>query len=198
MDRLTNLEKTVLDLESALRQTQQEFTSFKDMMLGQPELPYFSDIPGYQLKYHHDGDAGIDLPIFDERLLDGEFSTEGFVDIHPGCSYTLKTGIHMAIPQSHYGMLDTRSGTSKLKMTLLCRTIDEPFRGNIRLALHNVGTETVRVANYDELAQMVIKRYTKAVPKGFATYGEFLEYAGNTARGQEGFGSKERNLGGGN
>lgn len=196
MSHVGNLERTVVDLEASLRRTQQEFQSFKDMVLGQPELPYFSDIPGYTLKYHHNGDAGIDLPIHDDRLLNGEISTEGFVDIHPGCSYTLKTGIHMAIPQGHYGMLDTRSGTSKLKMTLLCRTIDEPFRGNIRLALHNVGTETVRVANYDELAQIIIKRYTTVAPKGFATYEEFLEYAGDTARGQEGFGSKERNLGG--
>lgn len=157
------------------------------------ELPYYCEIPGFNLEYHHDDDAGLDLPIWDERLTNGEFSTTGSMILDSLQSVTLKTGVHVAIKRGEYGLLDSRSGTSKKKLDLLCRIIDSPYRGNIRLAIINLNTEPVTISNRDELFQIVIQKYCKKQTRKFDTYEEFIAYAGDTDRGQEGFGSKERN-----
>lgn len=157
-----------------------------------PELPYFNEF-NTDIEYHHDGDAGIDLAIWDTRLNNGEISTNGYIDLKPRESATLKTGLHLAIPENHFGFLDSRSSTSKKKLDLLCRTIDSPFRGNIRLAIINLGTETVRITNGDELFQIIIMPYAKVSSKRFNTLEDFMDYAGETSRGDKGFGSKELN-----
>jgi deoxyuridine 5'-triphosphate nucleotidohydrolase len=156
------------------------------------ELPYYCAIPEFNLEYHHNDDAGLDLPIWDERLTNGELSTTGSITLASLQGITLKTGIHMAIPKGHYGLLDSRSSTSKKRLDLLCRIIDSPFRGNIRVAIINLNNHPVTVSNKDELFQIIIQKYTKKQPIRFETYEEFLAYAGTTKRGQDGFGSKER------
>ena len=153
---------------------------------------YFSE-SGKKLAYHHADDAGIDLPIWDDKLVNGEISDTGYVDLGPQESVTLKTGIHLGIEKGHYGFLDSRSSTSKLKLDLLCRIIDSPFRGNIRVAFTNTGFETVRIHNGAELFQIVIQEYSKANLSQCHSLEEFMELAGETTRGAEGFGSKERN-----
>ena len=156
------------------------------------DLHYYSE-SGKVLNYHHEEDAGIDLPIWDERLNNGEFSSTGYYDLKPQESIILKTGVHLGMEPGHYGFLDSRSSTSKLKLDLLCRIIDSPFRGNIRVSFVNTGTETVRIKNGDELFQIIIQEYTKATPLRCDSLEEFLNNAGETARGADGFGSKERN-----
>lgn len=155
------------------------------------ELPYYCSIPNHDLEYHHNEDAGLDLPIWDDRLENGEISVGGSILLEPGQAVTLKTGVHMAIPERHYGFLDSRSGTSKKVLDLLCRIIDSPFRGNIRVAIVNSGTQNVRISNKDELFQIVIMPYAKVTPKRFDSEEAFLDYAGRTERGDSGFGSKE-------
>jgi len=159
------------------------------------ELPYYCEVPGHKIKYHHDQDAGLDLPIWDEKLTNGELSTNGRIYLKPFESVLLKTGVYMAIPEGHYGLLDSRSSTSKLKLDLLCRIIDSPFRGNIRVSVINLNPDIdIPISNQDELFQIVIQEYTKITPIQFHSKEEFLEYAGTTARGEEGFGSKERHM----
>ena len=158
-------------------------------------LPYYSVKPDFVLGYHHEGDAGLDLPIWDEKLTNGELGTEGYIDLLPGQAVMLKTGIHLAMPEDKYGLLDSRSGTSKLRLDLLCRTIDSTYRGNIRVSFVNHNTETVRIKNGDELFQIIIVPYETAEATGYDSLDEFLAVAGNTARGEEGFGSKERKNG---
>lgn len=156
-----------------------------------PELPYYCSIPDFNLNYHHDEDAGLDLPIWDERLTNGEFSSNGSITLSAGESIILKTGIHMAIPHRHYGFLDSRSGTSKKVLDLLCRIIDSPFRGNIRVAIVNAGKYPVAISNKDELFQIVVMPYAKVNPTRFDSEEAFLDHAGRTERGADGFGSKE-------
>lgn len=155
-------------------------------------MHYYSE-SGKPLNYHHEDDAGLDLPIWDDKLTNGELSTDGTFVLHPQQSIMLKTGVHLAIPKGHYGLLDSRSGTSKLKLDLLCRTIDSSFRGNLRVAFVNTGTEPVTITNGSELFQIVIKEYTKVQPASHLTYEQFIQCAGDTERGADGFGSKERN-----
>ncbi len=155
-------------------------------------LHYYSE-SGTRVEYHHDGDAGLDLPIYDARLENGEISSGGSIRLGSLGSVTLKTGVHLAIPEGHFGFLDSRSGTSKKRLDLLCRTIDSPFRGNIRVAIINLNTEPVTISNGDELFQIVIMPYTKVTPIRHGSYEQFIQFSGMTERGEDGFGSKERN-----
>lgn len=149
-------------------------------------LPYYSE-SGYELFYGHDGDAGLDLPIWDDRYPDE-------ITFQPMQAITIKTGVYMKIPEGNYGFLDTRSSTSKIKLDLLCRTIDEPYTGNIRLALINLNTEPVTIKQGQCVAQIIIKPYTKVEPVAFNSLEGFQNYAGETTRGDKGFGSTGRNV----
>lgn len=151
-----------------------------------PTLQYYSE-SGYELFYAHDGDAGLDLPIWDKRY--GEEIT-----FQPGESMRLRTGVYMKIPDGNYGHLDTRSSTSKIKLNLQCRTIDEPYTGNIHLAIINQNTEPVTIKQGQCIAQIIIKPYTKVKPSKFEDLNHFKETVGETTRGDKGFGSSGRNV----
>jgi dUTP pyrophosphatase len=164
------------------------------------KLPYFTEKEDFELKHSHEGDAGYNLPIWDERLNNGELSEDGSYTLRPMEALTLKTGVHIAfpygkkvpsnIPVKSYGQLDTRSGTSKAKLLLLCHTIDAPFRGNIRLALINLNIEPVTISNGMEIAQIIPHPFEIFFePLKCSTYEEFLKVAGDTARGTGGFNS---------
>jgi len=184
-----------------------------------PELTYYSE-SGYELFYGHEGDAGLDLPIWDARLthayreaeeINGfsedelkelekelvknkEIMEDADITLQPGEALTIKTGVYIKIPEGNYGCLDTRSSTSKIKLDLLCRTIDEPFTGNIRLALINLNSEPVTIKQGQCVAQIIIKPYTKVAPAPSQTLEDFLDNVGNTTRGDKGFGSTGRNV----
>ena len=149
-------------------------------------LPYYSE-SGYELFYGHDGDAGLDLPIWDDRYPEN-------ITLAPGESITIKTGVYMKIPEGNYGFLDTRSSTSKIKLDLLCRTIDEPYTGNIRLALINLNSRAVTIHQGQCVAQIIIKPYTKVDPNKHNSLEDFLAEVGETTRGDNGFGSTGRNV----
>ena len=159
------------------------------------KLTCYSVNPDFKLNYHHEGDAGLDLPIWDDKLTNGELSTGGQVTLQPGQAIMLKTGIHLAIPEGHYGLLDSRSGTSKLRLDLLCRTIDSTYRGDIRVSFVNHNEEPVTIKNGDELFQIVIVPYDTAETEHASSLEEFMSLAGSTKRGGDGFGSKERKNG---
>lgn len=182
------------------------------------ELHYYSE-SGYELFYGHQGDAGLDLPIWDARftkeykqaeaegqsddclkelekelILNNEAMNASKITLNPGEALTVKTGVYMKIPKGHFGMLDTRSSTSKIRLDLLCRTIDEPYTGNIRLALINLNDKPVIIKQGQCLAQIIIKEYTKVTPKNSINLESFLDIAGETTRGDKGFGSTGRNV----
>ncbi len=182
-------------------------------------LPYFSE-SGYELFYGHDGDAGLDLPIWDARFTDKyayaqlveKLSEEELkelekdivkdkaemhdieIRLEPRQSITVKTGVYMKIPEGNFGFLDTRSSTSKIKLDLLCRTIDEPYTGNIRLALINLNDVPVTIKQGQCVAQIIIMPYTKTKPNNYKSLEDFLADVGETTRGDKGFGSTGRNV----
>lgn len=153
------------------------------------ELQYYSE-SGLPIEYGTSGSAGLDLPIWDERLTNGEWSEDGTLTLQPGEAKTVKTGVYMKIPNGYYGQLDTRSSTSKIKLILLCHTIDSDFVGNIRLALFNLNSEPVTIKNGQYLAQIIIKPYEIVKPK-MVNSPDSLE---KTERGDGGFGSTGRNV----
>lgn len=140
-------------------------------------MKYYSE-SGLELKYAKEGDAGLDLPFYDPEVET--------ITINPGEKQYLKTGMHIAIPNGCVGFLDSRSSTSKLNLDILCRTIDEGFRGNIKLCFMNLGKEPVVVQRGDYLAQIIMLDLSKDRNMNKVSC---IEDLGQTERGMTEFGS---------
>lgn len=161
--------------------------------MNQLELPFYSE-SGIEVFYGTDGSAGLDLPIWDDRLTNGEWAENGEITLQPMDALTVKTGVYLAIPKGFYGDLDTRSSTSKIKLDLLCHTIDNDYRGNIRLALINLNTVPVTIKNGQSICQIIIKKYEKVNTKGYEDLETFMDRYGDTERKDNGFGHTGRNV----
>lgn len=137
-------------------------------------IRYYSEM--YEIKRGNEFAAGIDLPFYDPNI--------DWVELHPGDTMLLKTGVYLEIPYGYEGHLDNRSSTSKLSLALLCHTIDCDFRGNIKLAFNNVGKEMVAIPRGAYLAQIIIKPIAMLAPTRVAS----LIDLSTTTRGDKGFG----------
>jgi len=144
-------------------------------VLTQP-LKYFS-ASGYELKYGTKKSAGLDLPYYDEE--------KEFISIKPGERVALPTGVYCRFPEGYYGLVDTRSSTSKMKLVLGCRTLDEDYTGHIHVVLINCGHIPVTVKRGEFLAHMIISPYIQPSLNMVSS----IEELGETERGANGFGS---------
>ncbi|MEE8268313.1 MAG: dUTP diphosphatase [Gemmatimonadales bacterium] len=96
-----------------------------------------------------------------------------------------KTGYRIAVPEGYECQLRPRSGLAlKHGITLpnTPATIDSDYRGEVMVALVNLGREPFEVTRGMRIAQMVIARVEQA---GFAE----VEDLPDSARGDGGFGS---------
>jgi dUTP pyrophosphatase len=118
--------------------------------------------------------AGADI----YALCDGE------VEIAPGQTLLIHTGIAMAIPEGMVGLIYARSGLASKKGLAPANNvgvIDSDYRAEIMVALHNHSDQPATVSTGDRIAQLVIAPYYTA---------EFEESdLGTTERGAGGFGS---------
>ena len=125
----------------------------------------------------HDGDAGYDL-----------FAAEA-ASIAPGERANVGTGIAVAIPEGHAGLVLPRSGLAARHGIMLPNApglIDAGYRGELRVLLLNTDrTESFKVAAGDRIAQLVIARVESPELREVASLEE-------TARGAGGFGSTGR------
>ena len=137
------------------------------------EMKYYCELDGYELGYAKDGDAGLDLPI-----------TEA-VTVSPGERVKIKTGVHVELPDNHYGMLDTRSSTGGMGIDLLCRTIDRGYRGNIKLAVVNHSDEVLTFQPGERIAQLIVLPVLQVTPVAVSAPSDLSE----SERGDKGFGS---------
>jgi dUTP pyrophosphatase len=125
----------------------------------------------------HDGDAGYDLHAAEALSL------------LPGQRASVGTGVAVAIPDGHAGLVLPRSGLAARHGIALVNApglIDAGYRGEVRVLLLNTDTRhPFDVAVGDRIAQLVLVRH--AVP-------ELVEVAelGESARGAGGFGSTGR------
>ncbi len=125
----------------------------------------------------HPYDAGLDL--YAPRDMAPE-------TISPwGCSVTIDTGVHMAIPQHFCGLVKSRSGLMTNHKILTDGTVDSDYTGSIRVTLFNHGEKSYTVKPGDKIAQLVI------VPCCLPPL-EVVDYLEHTARGDHGFGSTGR------
>jgi dUTP pyrophosphatase len=107
------------------------------------------------------------------------------VTLKPGERALIPTGLAIALPDGHEAQVRPRSGlAAKQGVTVLNSpgTIDADYRGEIKVALINLGQEPVEIDRGMRIAQMVIAPVTHARLREVATLPE-------TPRGAGGFGS---------
>lgn len=118
-------------------------------------------------------DAGIDLALKHDLTVP--------VDAHR----VGDTGVHVAVPRGHVGMVFARSSTGIKKHLVLSNgtgIIDSGYRGPIKLSLYNTGDKTQHIAAGDYIAQLVV---TPITPNNIAEVREL----DTTQRGTNGIGS---------
>jgi dUTP pyrophosphatase len=136
-------------------------------------LPHGRDLP--LPSYQSAQAAGLDLMA----------AVEQPVTLKPGDRALIPTGIAIALPEGHEAQVRPRSGLAiKQGVTVLNSpgTIDADYRGEIKVALVNLGQEPVAIERGMRIAQMVVAPVSHARLREVATLGE-------TSRGTGGFGS---------
>jgi dUTP pyrophosphatase len=139
------------------------------------ELPFRKLRPEAPLpSYARPGDAGLDLA----AAIDAE--------VGPGERVMIPTGVAVAIPPGHAGLVLPRSGLASREGLTLANSpglIDAGYRGEVTCAVVNLDRErTVSIKRGDRIAQLVIV----AVPWVEPNWTEELP---PSERGEGGFGS---------
>mgnify|MGYP001315841208 FL=1 len=126
-------------------------------------------------KYETEGASGMDLSANVEKV----------VEIQPGKSVIIPTGIALSIPKNYEIQIRPRSGlAAKSQISILNTpgTIDADYRGELKVILVNLGEKIFKVEKGLRIAQMVLCPVIKAVLKEVNELEE-------TERGSGGFGS---------
>ncbi len=125
--------------------------------------------------YKSNGASGMDLMAFIEKPI----------DLKPGESCLVPTGLSVAFPNKYEIQIRPRSGlAAKNNISVLNTpgTIDSDYRGEIKIILFNHGNKNFIINNNDRVAQMVL---TPIMKMEFEETNELPE----TIRGEGGFGS---------
>jgi dUTP pyrophosphatase len=126
-------------------------------------------------KYETSGSSGMDLAA----------NIETDVNINPGKTAIIPTGLALSIPKGFEVQIRPRSGlAAKQKISVLNSpgTIDADYRGEIKVILINLGQELFKVEKGLRIAQMVVCPIVQATLKEVSDLSE-------TERGKGGFGS---------
>ena len=116
-------------------------------------------------------DAGLDL------------CTVAEVTVAPGERAVLPTGIAIALPAGYVGLIWDKSGVStKRGVTTIAGVIDAGYRGEITVALYNIGHESQTFTVGTKVAQLLVQ------PVAQVSFTEVAELD-ETERGAGGFGS---------
>lgn len=147
------------------------------------------------LKFAKPGDAGVDLKATNECTV-YPYGYDGEKDSNDGLSEfelqaksnnvtVVHTGLHMAIPADHMGIIVPRSGIALKHGIQVVNTpgiIDSGYRGEIMIGLVNHGNEVYHIDKGDRVAQLIIVPFIAPAFLSVDTLGE-------TERGDGGFGS---------
>jgi len=124
-------------------------------------------------KYSHKGDSCADV-----------CSTK-YITIKPGERALVPTGLILELPRGYECQVRARSGLAiKYGISVLngVGTVDNGYRGELKVILFNSGTEPFKINVGERIAQIAI------VPVSQATFVN-IEYVKDTDRGAKGFGS---------
>jgi len=126
-------------------------------------------------KYETDGSSGMDLAA----------NIESEIEIEPGKSAVIPTGLAISIPKDFEVQIRPRSGlAAKYQISVLNTpgTIDADYRGELKVILINLSKKNFKIEKGLRIAQMVLCPVVKANLKEVETLEE-------TKRGSGGFGS---------
>ena len=107
------------------------------------------------------------------------------IEIKPGETAFIGTGLSVEIPEGYGAFIYARSGLACKKGLAPANkvgVVDSDYRGEIKVALHNHSLITHTVSRGERIAQMVVAPYIKC---------DFIEVESleETVRGEGGFGS---------
>ena len=132
--------------------------------------------PSVQLpSYKTNGASGMDLMAFIEKSI----------NLEPGKSCLVPTGLSVAFPEEYEIQIRPRSGlAAKNNISVLNTpgTIDSDYRGEIKIILFNHSNENFIINNNDRVAQMIL---TPIMKMELEETNELPE----SIRGEGGFGS---------
>jgi len=123
--------------------------------------------------YARPGDAGLDLRASESLKLE------------PGERRLVPTGLAIAIPEGHAGLVLPRSGLAMQKGVTVLNApglIDSGYRGELKVLLINHGPAVVAIERGERIAQLVIQAVARAKLVE-------VERLPDSARGEGGFGS---------
>ncbi len=124
--------------------------------------------------------AGMDV----HALLE----SDTYIEIPPGERITIPTGLYFQIPPGWFISLRPRSGLALKKGLTLPNTpatIDSDYRGELKVALINLGTKNAVIENGDRIAQLLLEKVHEFEWEQVPRFDELDE----SERGSGGFGS---------
>jgi dUTP pyrophosphatase len=98
--------------------------------------------------YASAGAAGLDLTVFGQD-----------VTVPAGCHAIVSTGICVAVPKGHVGLIFVRSSVGVKRGLMLSNSvgvIDSDYRGELLVSLFNTKKEDVILSEGERIAQLVI------------------------------------------
>lgn len=110
------------------------------------------------------------------------------LNVEPGTTVWIPTGLAMEIPKGCAGLVYARSGMACKKGLAPANkvgVIDSDYRGPVTVVLHNHGSEAQTISHGERIAQLVI---TPVLTPAYEVSDDLTE----TDRGQGGFGSTGR------
>jgi dUTP pyrophosphatase len=123
--------------------------------------------------FQHPGDAGMDLfSAVDDVLEAGEVQA-------------IPTGVKMAIPEGHVGLIWDKSGISLQGVHRLAGVVDAGYRGEVKVVMANLGKKPYSIKKGMKIAQLLIQPVLTVE----VVEAEDLD---DTSRGEGGFGSTGR------
>ena len=125
--------------------------------------------------YKTNGASGMDLMAFLEKPI----------NLEPGKSCLVSTGLSVAFPKDYEIQIRPRSGlAAKNNISVLNTpgTIDSDYRGELKIILFNHGSKNFIINNNDRVAQMIL---TPVIKMTLEETNELPE----SVRGEGGFGS---------
>jgi len=146
--------------------------------VAEPRVRVLVDAGASIPEYASAGAAGADL----RARLDAPLV------LAPGARAAVRTGLRIELPTGYEAQVRPRSGLA-LKQGLTCLnspgTVDSDYRGEVRVIIVNLGSETAEIRDGDRIAQLVV------APVSRASF-ESVDAVGETDRGSGGFGSTGR------
>jgi len=126
-------------------------------------------------KYKTEGSSGMDLAANIDQVI----------ELQPGKSTTIPTGLAISIPKNYEVQIRPRSGlAAKNQISVLNTpgTIDSDYRGELKVILINLSKKSFKIEKGLRIAQMVLCPVSKAILKE-------VDKLEETKRGLDGFGS---------